>query len=72
VVDMTFLREQNLINVQEADPGGAWKRHYEVELELVMIVNNRNLRYEARWPAGGQVRGGEQISIAAAFRPGTE
>jgi hypothetical protein len=68
---MTFLRDEGYIKVVEAQPGDPWKSHYEVELELVMIVNNRDLRYEARWPVGGEVRGNGQISIAAAFRPGT-
>jgi hypothetical protein len=61
--------------------------HYKVEYDLVVIVEGRNLRYEARWPArddheqiGKRKRAGKssymtlktaQISIASAFKPGT-
>lgn len=69
VVDMTFLRKEGLIQ-PEGLPG---KRHYKVEFKLVMIVDGRNLRYEARWPIGegAQVQGKGQTCIAAAFVPGT-
>ena len=68
---MTFLRDEGHIKVIEASREFSRKKHYEVQFELVMIVNNRDLRFQARWPAGGQVHGEGQISIAAAFRPGT-
>ncbi|KAM0169736.1 hypothetical protein ACHAPF_009685 [Botrytis cinerea] len=70
--DMTFLKEQNLIQPVEPEEGVRAKRHYKVEYELVMIVNDRNMRWEARYPAGGEVQGRGQISIAAAFVPGTK
>lgn len=68
---MSFLVEKGLIEAIEPDPRSGSKRHYKIELELVMIIDGRNLRYEARWPAGGEVQSGGQISIAAAFQPGT-
>lgn len=70
--DMTFLKEQNLIQPVEVEDGVRAKRHYNVKFELVMIVNGRNLRWEARYPAGGEVQGRAQISIASAFVPGTK
>ncbi|OBT51183.1 hypothetical protein VE04_08148 [Pseudogymnoascus sp. 24MN13] len=70
--DMTFLKERNLIQPVEPEEGVRARRHYKVEYELVMIVNDRNLRWEARYPAGGEVQGIGQISIAAAFVPGTK
>jgi hypothetical protein len=69
---MTFLKTENLIQVVEPGPGEGGKRHYRVEFELVMIIDGRNLRYEARYPAGGIVQDRGQISIAAAFEPGTK
>jgi hypothetical protein len=53
-MDMTFLRDQGLISVTKPLPDTPCQDFYDVELELVMIVNDRNLRYEARWPAGGK------------------
>ena len=49
------------------------KVHYKVDYDLYAIVEGRNLRYEARYPANesGKVQKAGQISIAAAFRPGT-
>jgi hypothetical protein len=67
LVDMTFLREQGLIK----PISGKGKKHYRVEYELVAFVEGRNLRYEARYPAGGKTQGAAQISIAAGFEPGT-
>jgi hypothetical protein len=73
VANMTFLRDQGLVQPVDPEPGTIGKKHYKVEIELVMIVDGRNLRYEARWPVGGRGRVQErgQISIAAAFEPGT-
>lgn len=71
IADMSFLVTEGRIEAIEPDPGVSGKRHYKIEFELVMIIDGRNLRYEARWPVGGEVRSGGQICIAAAFRPGT-
>lgn len=71
IADMTFLRDRGMIQPIEPEEGGTWKRHYKVEFELVMIVEGRNLRFEAR-PPGGNAVAWKTVSIAAAFRPGTK
>ncbi|KAH8816829.1 Hsp70 family protein-like protein [Xylogone sp. PMI_703] len=71
-VDMTFLRDEGYIFPKYPEPGRRGRPHYKVEFELLMIVNGRSLRYEARYPVGGPIRGHGEICIAAAFRPGTE
>jgi hypothetical protein len=72
--DMTFLRTEGLIQPTTPGPGEKGKKHYKVEFDLVMIVDGRNLRYEARYPMGGagQVQMKGQTCIAAAFVPGTQ
>jgi hypothetical protein len=74
VVDMTFLRKEGLIKPTMPENGLSGKKYYKVQFELVMIVDGRNLRYEARWPVGegAQVQGRGQTCIAAAFVPGTK
>ncbi|TVY81960.1 hypothetical protein LSUE1_G007261 [Lachnellula suecica] len=47
------------------------KPHYKVEFDLYPIAEDGNLRYEARHPDTGKVLKTGQVSIAAAFRPGT-
>lgn len=81
--DMTYLRTQGLIEPVRASPfstyWGTDHLHWEVRFELVMIIEGRNLRYEARWPLMEKVPSGEaqsvkakgQVCIAAAFQPGT-
>jgi hypothetical protein len=82
---MTFLREEGHIKLQEPSVYSTYQgpkapRYWSVEFQLVMIVEGRNLRYEARWPLpsedeqtsqGPTVHATGQISIAAAFKPGT-
>jgi hypothetical protein len=77
VSDMTFLRDDRLIrpraprlNVDAMKQGVV---HYEVTFDLVAIIECRNLRYEARYPANnsGKVQKTDQVCIAAAFKPGT-
>jgi hypothetical protein len=68
---MTFLKTNGIIEPVDPEPGTEGKRHYKVEFELVMIIDGRNLTFEARWPKGGRVQERGQISIAAAFEPGT-
>jgi hypothetical protein len=84
---MTFLKTRGLI---QPEPPSAYStfvgdkakqrlRHWTVEFDLVMTVEGRNLRYEARWPPKAKLQdGGEQevqssaqLCIAAAFEPGT-
>jgi hypothetical protein len=69
---MTELVRAGMFPLITPEPGVQGKPHYKVEFELVMIVNGRNLRYEARWPKNGQARGTAQVCIAAAFKPGTD
>jgi len=69
---MTFLKERSLIQPIEPEEGVRARRHYMAEYELVMIFNDRNMRWEARYLSSGEVQGRGQISIAAAFIPGTK
>ena len=71
---MTFLRDDGTIQPIYPEPGKKGMPHYKVDYELVALVQGRNLRYEARYPVGseGRVRQSGQISVAAAFLPGTE
>ncbi|KAH7305661.1 hypothetical protein BKA65DRAFT_520707 [Rhexocercosporidium sp. MPI-PUGE-AT-0058] len=77
IVDMTFLRNEGkilpVLPVPNSDGAHRGKVHYRVEYDLVAIVEGRNLRYEARYPANenGKVQKTGQFSIAAAFQPGT-
>ena len=48
-----------------------WRPYYKIHFDLVMIVNGRDLRYEARYN-DHRVGEGRQMSIAAAFEPGVE
>ena len=72
---MTFLKDEGC--VQPIQPGWSNKaadRYWAIELDLVMIVEGRSLRYEARWPRqtdNSKAYGSGQVSIAAAFKPGT-
>lgn len=83
---MTFLLDEGRIGptgpseYSTFDPRTA-KPHYAVRYELVLIVDGRNLYFEARYPArddldamGEKERllGRKQVSIAASFQPGTE
>lgn len=72
-VDMTPIIQQGHIQPATIKPGYDGKPHYKIEFDLVIIINGRNLRYEARWPVGSaETRSQGQICIAAAFRPGTK
>ena len=68
-MDITFLQDKGLIKPVLSSNG---KKYYKVEYELVVVVQGRNLRYEARYPAAsGKVQKSAQVSISAAFKPGT-
>jgi hypothetical protein len=89
--DMSFLRDEGYIRITQPEinrwtqcPMG--KPHYRVEYDIVVIVENRNLRYETRWPSRQAVYASDQVlalpetpevkqrgqlSLAAAFHPGT-
>lgn len=90
IADMTFLKDEGLIKPEPPSQYSTYSGpkvpyHWEVSFELVMIVDGRNLRYEARWPPRPPSEDGEsrvrvqnqrvhakgQTSIAAAFKPGT-
>ena len=38
--------------------------YFKVEYELATIVEGRNLRYEARYPAGGKVQKSQQVQLS--------
>jgi hypothetical protein len=83
--DMTFLRDESHIqpvppSIYSTYSGPKAPHHWEVTFELVMIIDGRNLRYEARWPPSDspearvhaqKVQKKGQTCIAAAFKPGT-
>ena len=71
VVDMSFLRDEGIIQPTWPADGKSGRKHFKIEYELVARIEGRNLKYEARYPPGGEVKKSGQISIAAAFRPGT-
>ncbi|CZR66777.1 related to hsp70 protein [Phialocephala subalpina] len=74
IADMTFLKTEKLIKPIEPEKGSKARKHYKVEFQLNLIIEGRNLKFEAVWPIGeeGQPRAEGQVSIAAAFRPGTK
>lgn len=69
-VDMSFLRDQGRIQSKQRSANSP--RYWEVQYDLVMEVQGLNLKFYVKWPRGGEIRGeAGQISIAAAFKPGT-
>lgn len=87
MADMTFLKDKELIQLQPPSMYSTFSgrkdppKHWSVEFQLVMVVDGRNLHYEARWPIPKEdddqfsqdrsvIKKG-QFSIAAAFQPGT-
>ena len=73
VVDMTFLITDGHIQPTIPAPGERGQPHWKVDFEMVMMLKGRNLKYQARWPAGegGKVLEENQTCIAAAFVHGT-
>jgi len=75
LLDMTWLREKKIIRAVRG-PKRQGRLHYRVVYDLVAFVEGRNLKYEARYPAGAggksHVQKTKQVSIAAAFEPGTK
>lgn len=89
---MTFLKTDGHLEKFKSEVSA--KHYYRVEFDLVIIIQGRDLTFEARWPKKkkraipGQreeeredfgeefgppkARGNGQISIAAAFEPGTQ
>lgn len=74
VIDMAPLVQEGRVQVENPKPGFVGQPHYKFEFDLVIMINGRNLTFEARWPAREptEVKVGGQVSIAAAFQPGTE
>ena len=73
---MSFLKQNNLIQLTPRDPENPYSRpHYKVEFEVILEVIDRNLYYKAVWPIGADssvIAGSEGwTNIAAAFAPGT-
>lgn len=75
VIKMDHLKAQNKLRSVFPKPDLAGvsrgKPHYEIEFDIFPIAEGRNLRYEARDPDTGDILGQGQVSIAAAFKPGT-
>ncbi|KAG4430982.1 hypothetical protein IFR05_013534 [Cadophora sp. M221] len=77
VVDMTYLRDEGHISPTIPEPNEygvvLGRPHYRVTYDLVPVVEGRDLKYVAMYPASdnGEVMKAGQISIAAAFNPGT-
>jgi hypothetical protein len=66
---MTDLVTSGRVKPIEEEFGFKGKRHYRIDLELVMRVQGRNLMIQG--VVGGETRAEQQISIAATFVPGT-
>ncbi|EXJ88661.1 hypothetical protein A1O1_05592 [Capronia coronata CBS 617.96] len=73
LADLTFLRTQNHIEPKtETNAQGKSYSYYEIFYDLWIIIEGRNLRFEARSPIdGADVKATKQFSIAAGFVPGT-
>jgi hypothetical protein len=81
--DLTFLITDGLIEPQlpsaESTYVNSRKKHWQAHYEILMIVEGRSIRFEARWPARQDLKPGvnqrvlatKLVGIAAAFLPGT-
>lgn len=82
--DMTFLIDEGHIQPQSPSPdstyAGSRRKFWQTHYDILMIVEGRSIRFEARWPAkkNCRPRDGPQrvlatklVGIAAAFEPGT-
>ena len=63
---MTFLKGSLLVMVNP-QPSSRVRPHYRIEYELVLVVNGNDMKFEARYPPGGEVLQSKQICIAAVF-----
>ncbi len=72
---MTFLKDEDRPPIAEGELDPRTKkrrRYYRIDMDLIMIVEARTLRFQACWPQGsGQVRASGKVSMAAGFAPGT-
>ncbi|KAF2424215.1 hypothetical protein EJ08DRAFT_595282 [Tothia fuscella] len=77
VIDMTFLRNENIIGLTKLSTGSD---HYAVKFDLHIQVMDRNLKVWGTWPPRSEGGQGERllegsvryINMAAAFAPGTK
>ena len=82
-INMTSLRDDGhlkLVYPKGVDNPDPSRLHYRIEMDLFVIVENRNLSFEAVWPArdseerrqgAKEVRRKGTVSIASSFAPGT-
>jgi hypothetical protein len=78
-IDLTDYRDEFPVEPKwEAGPRAKVSSHVRVvEFDLVIIIEGRQLKYEARWPAGTtrpedvRVRKRQYVSLAPSFAPGT-
>ncbi|KAK5463042.1 hypothetical protein LTS15_002754 [Exophiala xenobiotica] len=73
MVDLTPLRAQPETYLKTyGKPDGTCYTFWEIEFDLCLVIDDRNLRFEARLPTNSEeVTSSMNISIAAAFVPGT-
>ncbi|CAG8974761.1 hypothetical protein HYALB_00000372 [Hymenoscyphus albidus] len=73
ITPMDAFRSPDNVVLPDTDANGEvqGKPHYMVSYDLIPVVEGRNLRYETMLHSG-EVRQTGQISIASAFRPGTD
>jgi len=75
--DFTDLRDEGKIKPKNVNRGKKTKLkgmpRFEITYDLLCTVEERNLKFEARYPSGenGKVRKVAQICIASSFEPGT-
>lgn len=71
---LAFLRTCSGFDpITEQNAGGKSYSYYEIEYDLWLIIEGRNLRFEARSPLNpDEVKASSQFCIAAGFVPGTE
>lgn len=69
---MKDFRSPEIVVLPDADENDEilGEPHFLVSYDLIPVIEGRNLRYETK--AHGEVRKTGQISIASAFRPGTD
>jgi hypothetical protein len=70
MADLTFLKTNNQI---KPTIGANEKAYYEVQFDIWLIIEARNLRFEARSPVNkDEVSASADFCIAAGFSPGTK
>ncbi|RFU27660.1 hypothetical protein B7463_g8656, partial [Scytalidium lignicola] len=72
--DLTFLKTNNLIKptIGTNEKGKSFS-YYEVQFDIWLIIEARNLRFEARSPLNkNEVSASANFCIAAGFSPGTK